>query len=77
LDSLEDSRWKEVQIGEDPWIGAGESYKLSEKLIDWLHTRGIFCLRDASKRGQKYSLEPGLEISHKNCSWWDLGLKNG
>jgi hypothetical protein len=33
-----------VQIGLDPWVGSGESFRLSEALIDKLHIIGFFVL---------------------------------
>ena len=39
---------KSVRIGEDPWAGAGEDYKLPPAIIDKLKEQRCFKLADAS-----------------------------
>jgi hypothetical protein len=38
---------KKVRIGEDPWLGAGDAFHLSESLVWSLHETGIYSLVDA------------------------------
>jgi hypothetical protein len=37
---------KKVHVGSDPWLGVGNEYILSEKLINALHEAEIFYLAD-------------------------------
>ena len=40
--------WEKIKIGEDPWMGADVSYRLSKNFIHRLHLNGIFTLSDAA-----------------------------
>jgi hypothetical protein len=33
---------RKIRIGEDPWIGGGEAFKLSNILVEELHSKGFF-----------------------------------
>ena len=35
---------KQVQLGEDPWVGSSPGYILPKHMIKFLHFRGIFTL---------------------------------
>ena len=60
---------KEVRVGEDPWVGEGEIYKLSFSIIDKLRSLGI------SNLSQDCSLTLQRETWWKNYE--DLGLEEG
>ena len=60
---------REVRVGEDPWSGSGESFKLSEGLVLKLRSLGIFTLNQAC------SLSLQRETLWKNSE--DLGLEEG
>ena len=60
---------KEVRVGEDPWVGVGERYKLSYALIEELRGLGILNLSQAC------SLTLQRETQWKNYE--DLGLEEG
>jgi hypothetical protein len=46
MDSLENRQWMERESGEDPWLGAGNNYRLSDPLIQFLRNQNIFHLHD-------------------------------
>ena len=60
---------REVRVGEDPWSGARERYKLSEALVTKLRSLGIYTLNQAC------SLSLQKETLWKNSE--DLGLEEG
>ena len=60
---------REVRVGEDPWLGSGESFKLSKGLVLKLRSLGIFTLNQA------FSLSLQRETLWKNSE--DLGLEEG
>ena len=33
---------RKISIGEDPWIGGGEAFKLSNRLVEELHSKIVF-----------------------------------
>ena len=60
---------KEVRLGEDTWVGVGESYKLSWALIEKLRSFGIKNL------SQAYTHTLQRETPQKKDE--DLGLEEG
>jgi hypothetical protein len=40
-----------MQIGEVPWVGEGESYRLSHELKEYLNNKGYFVLVDVWQMG--------------------------
>jgi hypothetical protein len=39
---------RSVQIGEDPWEGSSDNFKLSKGLVRRLHAHSVFTLKDAT-----------------------------
>ena len=46
LDNLANRKWKEFLLGEDPWEGVGEDYKLIESVLTQLKAQRIHKLVD-------------------------------
>ena len=60
-----------VKVGEDPWMGAGENFKLSPSLIQILRSTRIITIADACKESRiggrnqwKNAQDIGLRRSH-------------
>ena len=62
---------KQIRVGEDPWSGVGERYKLSEGLVSKLRSLGVYNLNQACSTTLqretlwKNSEQLGLEEGHK------------
>ena len=59
---------RSIHIGQDPWVGSGDTFKLTDHLITQLVDRGVRLLADASSRTEdhrgtiwKTAQELGLE----------------
>ena len=63
---------RKIKVGEDPWSGAGERYKLSEGLVLKLRSLGIYNLNQSCstflqretlwKNSEQLGLEEGLRV---------------
>ena len=60
---------REIRVGEDPWSGAGEIFKLSEGLIAKLRSSGIRTLNQACV------ITPQRDTLWKSSEY--LGLEEG
>ena len=60
---------RKIRVGEDPWLGVGERYKISEGLVSKLRSLGIYNLNQA------YSTSLQRETLWKSSE--QLGLEEG
>lgn len=54
----------EVRIGMDPWVGCGNTHRLSEGLLRHLHSRGIMHIKHISDRENSTFLQQAWESIH-------------
>ena len=68
---------RRIRIGQDPWIGSGDKFKLPATLISHLKEKGISSLEDASsytdrnQRGIVWKSVQELELAENDASVWN------
>ena len=72
---------RKTRIGQDPWVGSRDNYRLPANLISTLKEKGIKVLADASmyidrnQRGAEWKMAQELNLSAEDTPIWNSYIK--